>query len=172
MYRAWRVEDGDIAEVLAYRGGISVAALCAAYVTAAMALDLPGVPAWSLDAACATGTVALGASLVLIHMYVSEIKRVIQALFVTGALGGVWIAATQDVAVPQYVAAHPLATLAVGPAFAALTGVAIKEGLCYGKLEAALLAAVRCAPACLPDDTTHPTNLELRAFWRWCARVH
>ena len=66
-----------------------------------------------------------------------------QALFLAGVAGGAWIAATQQGDLVSYVAAHPQATLFVGPAFAAVTGIAVKEGLCYGKLEAALLALVR-----------------------------
>jgi len=39
--------------------------------------------------------------------------------------------------VVQHVASHPAAVWLVGPFFAAVTGVAFKEGLCYGKAEAA-----------------------------------
>lgn len=40
---------------------------------------------------------------------------------------------------PAYVAHHPAAVWLVGPMFAALTGVAFKEGMCYGKAECAAL---------------------------------
>ena len=73
----------------------------------------------------------------------------LQILFGLGAVGGAYIMVTQDAALPSFVAEHPWATWFIGPAFAAVTGVAIKEGLCYGKLEAALLAMVRLA--FLPD---------------------
>lgn len=65
-----------------------------------------------------------------------------QALFLFGALGEVWLMANHDQTVVSFVAENPWATLLVGPAFAAVTGVAIKEGLCYGKLNAATLALV------------------------------
>lgn len=39
----------------------------------------------------------------------------------------------------MYVAHHPAAVWLVGPMFAALTGVAFKEGMCYGKAECAAL---------------------------------
>ena len=39
----------------------------------------------------------------------------------------------------MYVAHHPSAVWAVGPLFAAFTGVAFKEGMCYGKPECAAL---------------------------------
>ena len=44
---------------------------------------------------------------------------------------------SQDVPVAVYAAQHREAIWLVGPMFAALTGVAFKEGLCYGKAEAA-----------------------------------
>jgi len=61
---------------------------------------------------------------------------------VVACAGGRWasavIAATQGSA-PAYVAEHASAMWAVGPMFAALTGLAFKEGMCYGKPEAAAL---------------------------------
>ena len=41
--------------------------------------------------------------------------------------------------VTEYVASHQEAVWAVGPLFAAFTGVAFKEGVCYGKPECAVL---------------------------------
>ena len=41
--------------------------------------------------------------------------------------------------ITEYVGSHPEAVWGIGPFFAALTGVAFKEGVCYGKLECALL---------------------------------
>eukprot|EP00892_Ulva_mutabilis_P011641 jgi/Ulvmu1/884/UM100_0039.1 len=143
IYGAWSVDDADIAEVLGYRAGIILSALCATAVFAAAgATDEQLLPPAALNALCLAGTAGFGASLVLIHIYVTEIKRTIQALFLFGALGEVWLMASKDQAAVNFVAEHPWATLLVGPAFAAVTGVAIKEGLCYGKPNAASLALV------------------------------
>ena len=43
---------------------------------------------------------------------------------------------------PVWVGEHPAAIWVVGPMFASMTGLAIKEGLCYGKAEAALIAVL------------------------------
>lgn len=43
----------------------------------------------------------------------------------------------QPLSLPEYVGAHREAVWAVGPLFAAVTGVAFKEGMCYGKAECA-----------------------------------
>lgn len=45
----------------------------------------------------------------------------------------------QPEAITQYVGSHPGAVWAIGPLFAAVTGVAFKEGVCYGKPECAAL---------------------------------
>lgn len=62
-----------------------------------------------------------------------------------GVLGELWLGVSQgpSSSVATYVAEHPSSTWLIGPAFAAVTGVAIKEGLCYGKPEAGLLALVQ-----------------------------
>lgn len=101
------------------------------------------------------GAGSLGASLVLIHIYVTPLKRFVQALWAVGTLGGLSIVATQvcvlrsavllqqqqqqqplksctcylsvqKVSLPVYVANHPESMWLVGPLFAALTGLAFK----------------------------------------------
>jgi uncharacterized integral membrane protein len=62
-----------------------------------------------------------------------------------------WLA-LQHEPVIQHVASHPEAVWLVGPFFAAVTGVAFKEGLCYGKAEAAGLFFV--TPALLLGHLT------------------
>lgn len=70
---------------------------------------------------------------------------VVQFLYMLGVIGELWICVSQSStsSIATYVAQHPSSTWLIGPAFAAVTGVAIKEGLCYGKPEAGLLALVR-----------------------------
>jgi hypothetical protein len=74
----------------------------------------------------------------------------VQFLFLLGVLGELWLAASQgwNTSIVTYVAEHPSNTLLIGPAFAAVTGVAVKEGLCYGKPEAGILALVCCFFPC------------------------
>ena len=84
-------------------------------------------------------TLGLGAALYLIHMYVDPIKKAMQVMWAVGFAGSVGIAVTTGEAVPAYVAHPPAAVWLVGPMFAALTGVAFKEGMCYGKAECAAL---------------------------------
>nr|CAD6207668.1 unnamed protein product [Miscanthus lutarioriparius] len=147
-YGPWTVEDSDVREVLLYRSGLVTAA--ASFVAAASAAFLPeGNPAAGAGAAdllYAAGASGLGLSLLLIHIYVTPIKRFLQALWAAGVLGslGTYLVAARplDEGLVQYVLEHPAALWFVGPTFAALTGLIFKEGLCYGKLEAGILTFV------------------------------
>ena len=93
-----------------------------------------------LDPAWFAGAAGLGGSLFLVHMYVTPIKRTMQALWAAGLLGSLALVATQDGApVAAAVYAHKEFVWAVGPLFAAFTGLCFKEGACYGKAESAAL---------------------------------
>jgi|TARA_B110000977_G_scaffold192288_1_gene265559 uncharacterized integral membrane protein len=138
MYADWSVTKEDKVEVWSYRVCLTTVALttlaCASPVLVGQ--DLPWL---SNNLSYFMGASSLGAALYLIHMYVDPIKKFMQALWVTGFAGSVGIALTTHEQVPQYVATHPAAVWLVGPMFAALTGVAFKEGMCYGKPECAAL---------------------------------
>ncbi|CAN6343918.1 unnamed protein product, partial [Urochloa humidicola] len=75
----------------------------------------------------------LGLSLVLIHIYITPIKRFLQALCAVGVLGsvGTYLVTAQplDEGLVQYVLDHPAALWFVGPTFAALTGLVFKEAI-------------------------------------------
>lgn len=79
IYGEWSVDDTDIAEVLGYRAGIILCALCSAAVFGAAGVtDEPLLPTLALNSLCLVGTASFATSLVLIHIYVTEIKRTIQ----------------------------------------------------------------------------------------------
>ncbi|KMT07334.1 hypothetical protein BVRB_6g149620 [Beta vulgaris subsp. vulgaris] len=154
-YGPWTVESDDIREVILYRSGLVTAAL--SFVLASSTTFLPGNSLLSdalghnLDLFYLLGSAGLGLSLFLIHIYVTEIKRTLQALWALGIIGSLvtYAALAQPAGegLVQYVVDNPNAVWLVGPVFAALTGLVFKEGLCYGKLEAAVLAII--IPTCL-----------------------
>lgn len=123
--------------MILYRSGLVTAA--ASFVLGSSAVFLPHGSVISdfiqrnIDLFYATGAFGLGLSLYLIHIYVTEIKRTLQALWVLGALGS--LATYANFAQPagkelvNYVIENPTATWFVGPLFAALTGLVFKEGM-------------------------------------------
>lgn len=100
----------------------------------------------NVDLLYVLGSAGLGLSLYLIHIYVTEIKRTLQALWALGVVGSLVtytaFAEPAGEGLVEYVVHNPTAVWFVGPVFAALTGLVFKEGLCYGKLEAAALAII------------------------------
>ena len=86
----------------------------------------------SYDLLYVVGAGGLGLSLVLIHIYVTPIKRALQTLWAVGALASVGLAlnfaAPADSGLVDFVLKNPAGVWAVGPLFAALTGLAFKEG--------------------------------------------
>lgn len=141
-YGRWTLKPSDLVEVWAYRGALGAAAtsFAAAVATSAAGAPLPPAAGTAVALVTAGSMVAVTS---LIHVYVTPIKRTMQTLALAGAAGVVAVATTHgDVGVPAAVAADSSLVWLVGPSAAAVTGVAIKEGLCYGKREAAALAAM------------------------------
>lgn len=134
-YCDWTLDARDALEVYAYRGGLVTCAMACVGAAAAHAAGRFQVAEYA--AACAD--VALGASLALVHVYVKPIKDSMRALWAVGSLGVAWIAVFGDAPLTEYVCAHRESMLAVGWTFAAFTGLAFKEGMCYGKTEAGAL---------------------------------
>uniref|UniRef100_A0A453MI82 Uncharacterized protein n=1 Tax=Aegilops tauschii subsp. strangulata TaxID=200361 RepID=A0A453MI82_AEGTS len=136
VYGPWSVDDADVREVLLYRAGLVTAA--ASFLVAASGAFLPEGNAvgdavrQGADLFYAAGAGGLGLSLVLIHIYVTPIKRFLQALWAVGVLGSVGTYALAarplDEGLVRYVLEHPGAMWFVGPTFAALTGLVFKEG--------------------------------------------
>ncbi|KAK4764787.1 hypothetical protein SAY86_025877 [Trapa natans] len=149
-YGPWTIDPSDVREVVLYRSGLVTAA--SSFVIASSTAFLPE-NSWvgdqlnqNLDLFYTLGAGGLGLSLLLIHIYVTQIKRTLQALWVLGILGSLatytFLAQPAGENLAQYTVEHPTAVWFVGPLFAALTGLVFKEGLCYGKLEAGILTFI------------------------------
>lgn len=141
-------------QVILYRSGLVTAAV--SFVVAASTAFLPeGSPLrdvikQNLDLLYALGAGGLGFSLLLIHIYVTEIKRTLQALWALGVVGS--LATYSSLAQPagmnlvQYVIDNPVAVWFVGPLFAALTGLVFKEG--KTKLSPIIPSMIKFASLC------------------------
>ena len=142
-YGQWSVSRADEVEVWSYRIALSLSC-CGALGVAAGCVFGKDV---AINPSYFVGASGLGVALVLVHMYVTPIKRAMQAMYAVGLVGSVGIAATQSANVLEFVRDHPSAMWLVGPMFASFTGLAFKEGACYGKPEAFalfLLTPIMC----------------------------
>ncbi|KAI5076408.1 hypothetical protein GOP47_0008473 [Adiantum capillus-veneris] len=175
VYGPWSIDSNDVQEVLLYRAGLVTAAVT--FVLSASRAYLPedsilsSFIDQSTDALYAIGTGGLGVALFLIHIYVTPIKRTLQLLWAAGALGSIVVAAKfaapQGEGLVNFVLENRWAIWLVGPLFASLTGLVFKEGLCYGKLEAALLFFV--IPAVLLGHLSGlaDARVELALLFAW-----
>jgi uncharacterized integral membrane protein len=133
VYGTFTITAEDRREVLAYRLALTSVAI------AQLALGLQwrfwGSGAlWPWLVVMAVG---LGLALRWIHIYLRPLHRALQLFWLAGCAGLValaaWLGPGQMVAEAWH---HPLAILAVGPLFAALTGVGFKEFFCFRRPEA------------------------------------
>lgn len=123
-------------QVILYRSGLVTTA--ASFVIAGASAFLPehtflkDIIEQDIDLLYVLGAGGLGLSLLLIHIYVTPIKRTLQALWAIGVVGslGTYLNLAQPASesLMQYVVDNPVAVWFVGPLFAALTGLVFKEG--------------------------------------------
>ena len=141
LYGTWTVTSRDELEVWSYRVALSLACVGALGVVLG---DVSGNEEM-VNPSYFLGASGFGVALVLVHMYVTPIKRVMQALYAVGLIGSLGIVAyTQNgggssSSLLEFVREHRSAVWFIGPMFASFTGLAFKEGACYGKPEAFLL---------------------------------
>ena len=136
-------------QVVLYRTGLVTAATT--FIAAGLTAFLPDDNALKsllqglYDPLYVVGAGGLGTALFLIHIYVTPIKRTLQALWAVGVLGSLGVAinfaAPENQGLVMYVVEHPAAIWAVGPLFASLTGLVFKEGK-------KCLSLVAISPAC------------------------
>ncbi|MFN6351697.1 MAG: DUF2301 domain-containing membrane protein [Cyanobacteriota bacterium] len=123
----------DRREVLAYR----LALTSVAVAQLALALQWRQWGSQGLWPWLVVMAVGLGLALRWIHIYLRPLHRALQLFWLAGCLGllalAVWLTPAAMVAEAW---TRPLAILAVGPFFAALTGVGFKEFFCFRRPEA------------------------------------
>ncbi|MFN9547588.1 MAG: DUF2301 domain-containing membrane protein [Cyanobacteriota bacterium] len=133
MFGLYTITATDRREVLGYR----LALTSVAFAQLALALQWHqwgSQAAWPWLLVMAAG---LGLALRWIHIYLRPLHRALQLFWLLGSVGFVALAAwLGPEAMVSETLRRPLAILAVGPFFAALTGVGFKEFFCFRRPEA------------------------------------
>ncbi|MDA0269066.1 MAG: DUF2301 domain-containing membrane protein [Cyanobacteria bacterium] len=140
QFGTFTVDDEDRREVVVYRSGLAIAALCFAVGTLGI-IGLGPLP-WVLHTISGLYTVfwlALGVSLATIHIYLKPLHRLLQGFWLVGGIASVVVAHGFAEPFAQTVYQHPETLWGVGFTFAALTGIFFKEGFCFNRLETKLL---------------------------------
>ena len=129
--------------VVIYRAGLLAAALC-------FALGV-GLALWQADkpevlqglTLLYTGfCLALGVSLLTIHIYMAPLHRALQVFWGVGCLAAVAIGHLDPEPFALTVYNQPLSILGIGFTFAALTGIFFKEAVCFNRLETKFLTPI------------------------------
>ncbi|MEO0458708.1 MAG: DUF2301 domain-containing membrane protein [Cyanobacteria bacterium P01_A01_bin.114] len=140
QFGTFAITDSDRREVLVYRGGLAIAALCFALGSGLAFAFGKSTPAlWGATGLYGLFWLALGVSLFNIHIYMRPLHVALQIFW---AIGGAASLATV-VANPQplvlTVYQYPLTILGIGFTFAALTGIFFKEAFCFNRFETKFL---------------------------------
>ncbi|MEB3338060.1 MAG: DUF2301 domain-containing membrane protein [Leptolyngbyaceae bacterium] len=140
QFGEFTITASDRQSVMIYRAGLMVAALSFAVGT--------GLVLWqgqnplvlqALTPLYALFCLALGVSLVTIHIYMAVLHRVLQIFWAIGTVAGLLIILLSPLPFALTVYTQPAALFGIGFTFAALTGIFVKEAFCFNRLETKLL---------------------------------
>ncbi|MBW4546909.1 MAG: DUF2301 domain-containing membrane protein [Symplocastrum torsivum CPER-KK1] len=134
------ITESDRTGVIIYRAGLAVAALSFAVGTW-LVLSLGDTPTVMrmLTLLYAVFSLALGVSLVTIHIYLAALHRTLQLFWVIGSIAAIVLALSSNESLALSVYNHPMTLFGVGFTFAALTGIYFKEAFCFNRLETKFL---------------------------------
>jgi uncharacterized integral membrane protein len=140
QFGEFSITAADRQGVVIYRAGLMVAALSFALGTGLVLWqgNNPAVLS-GLTLLYAFFCLALGVSLVTIHIYLAPLHRALQAFWAIGTLTIIGLSLQTSEPTALYVYNHPLTLLGVGFTFVALTGLFFKEAFCFNRLETKLL---------------------------------
>lgn len=134
------ITQSDRTGVIIYRSGLLIAAL--SFALGSWLILFSGWNSTILTALTPIYLVfsmALGVSLVTIHIYMEFLHRVLQIFWGIGCISAIVLALYSSEPLAIFVYNHPTAIFGIGFTFAALTGIYFKEAFCFNRLETKLL---------------------------------
>jgi uncharacterized integral membrane protein len=140
QFGEFTITERDRQGVQIYRAGLAVAALCWAVGTGLVLWEPQSPLVLSiLTPLYAIFCIALGISLLTIHIYLAALHRLLQLFWGIGVVTSAILAVTHSTPLATVVYEQPLTVLGVGCVFAALTGIFFKEAFCFNRLETKVL---------------------------------
>lgn len=140
QFGEFTITQGDRTGVIIYRSGLMVAAL--SFAIASWLVLFSGNVQTVLTALTplyAVFCVALGVSLLTIHIYMAPLHRLLQIFWGIGAITAAVLTLSNSEPLALVVYNHPTALFGVGFTFAALTGIYFKEAFCFNRFETKFL---------------------------------
>ncbi len=140
QFGEFTITDADRREVLIYRGGLAITALCFALgVAAVLWQGSDPTVLQGLDLLYGLFCVALGISLSVIHIYLALLHRALQIAWLIGCGAAVLIRVQTAQPLALIVLEHPISLWGLGFTFVALTGIFFKEAFCFDRFETKVL---------------------------------
>lgn len=141
QFGEFTITEGDRTGVIIYRSGLMVAALSFAIGSALVVLN--NNPDFQLlTPLYACFSLALGVSLLTIHIYMAFLHRLLQVFWGIGSITAVILALSSSTPLAVTIYTQPLTLLGVGFTFVALTGIYFKEAFCFNRLETKILTPI------------------------------
>ncbi|MEA5619787.1 DUF2301 domain-containing membrane protein [Cronbergia sp. UHCC 0137] len=142
QFGQFTINESDRTSVIIYRAGLMVASLCFA-VGSFLILFYPQPAAiQAITPLYSCFCLALGVSLLTIHIYMILLHRVLQAFWLIGSIAAFMVGHFDNQPFAITVYNQPLTILGIGFTFAALTGIYIKEAFCFNRLETKILTPI------------------------------
>ena len=141
QFGEFTVTKNDRLGVIIYRTGLMIAAVCFAIGTA-ICLFQQNINLQLISFLYAGFSIALGVSLITIHIYMVELHRLLQVFWAIGSISAIIFAFSNSETLAQTVYSNPLTILGIGFTFAALTGIYFKEAFCFNRLETKVLTPI------------------------------
>jgi uncharacterized integral membrane protein len=140
QFGEFTLTEGDRTGVIIYRAGLMVAALSFAIGSALVVLNNPNFQLLTPLYACFS--LALGVSLLTIHIYMAFLHRLLQVFWGIGSITAVILALSSSTPLAVTIYTQPLTLFGVGFTFVALTGIYFKEAFCFNRLETKILTPI------------------------------
>ncbi|MBD2252947.1 DUF2301 domain-containing membrane protein [Nostoc parmelioides] len=139
QFGEFTINQSDRNGVIIYRSGLMVAALSFAIGTALVLFTNNPIAIQALTPLYTCFSLALGVSLLTIHIYLAPLHRLLQVFWIIGSIAAFIFGHSDSQPFAVTVYNQPLTILGIGFTFAALTGIYFKEAFCFYRLETKVL---------------------------------
>ncbi|BAZ50854.1 DUF2301 domain-containing membrane protein [Nostoc ellipsosporum NOK] len=139
QFGEFTITQSDRTGVIIYRAGLMVAALSFAIGSALVLFNHNSSVSTILTPLYACFSLALGVSLLTIHIYMASLHRLLQVFWAIGTIASLILALSNSEPLAVTVYNQPITLFGVGFTFVALTGIYFKEAFCFNRLETKVL---------------------------------
>jgi uncharacterized integral membrane protein len=142
QFGEFTITPSDRQGVIIYRAGLMVSAVSFAIGSGLALLHPNDAAIQAITPLYTCFSLALGVSLLTIHIYMVVLHRVLQLFWLIGSISSLIFAHIDKQPFAVTIYHQPLTILGVGFTFAALTGIYFKEAFCFNRLETKVLTPI------------------------------